>query len=96
MDVTNSGKVAGEEGVQLYIADKSSSDPRPIKDLRGFERISLDAGETKTVQFELSSKDLAYWNVDQHDYVPTTGSYDIMVGSSSADQDLTKVMLKVN
>jgi beta-glucosidase len=96
VEVTNTGNLAGEEVVQLYIADKSSADPRPIKDLRGFERISLEAGETKTVEFELSSRDLSYWNIEEHDYVPTVGTYDIMVGSSSADKDLKMTMLKVN
>jgi beta-glucosidase len=95
VDVTNSGSISGEEVVQLYIADKSSDDPRPIKDLRGFERIALDTGETSTVEFALSSRDLAYWNVDEHDYVPTSGTYEIMVGSSSADKDLKKVVLTV-
>jgi beta-glucosidase len=95
VDVTNSGELTGEEVVQLYIADKSSPDPRPIKDLRGFERISLNPGETKTVEFDLTSRDLAYWNVDQHDYVPTTGAYEIMVGSSSADGDLKSARIAV-
>ncbi len=95
VDVKNTGSLAGEEVVQLYIADKSGSDPRPVKDLRGFERIFLKAGESKTVTFELTSKDLAYWNIDAHDYLATTGEYEIMVGSSSADADLKTVRLKV-
>lgn len=93
--VKNSGSVDGEEVVQLYIADKSSADPRPLKDLRGFERIHLKAGETKTVDFDLTSADLAYWNIEKHDYVPTAGEYEIMVGASSADKDLQKVKLSL-
>jgi beta-glucosidase len=93
--VKNAGSVDGEEVVQLYIADKSGTDPRPLKDLRGFERILLKAGETKTVDFELTSADLAYWNIEKHDYVPTVGDYDIMVGGSSADEDLKTAKLIV-
>ena len=93
--VTNSGSMTGEEVVQLYISDKSSKDPRPIKDLRGFERVYLEAGETKTVEFALTSRDLAYWNIDEKDYLPTKGNYDIMVGSSSAANDLKVATLEV-
>lgn len=95
VDVKNTGDMAGEEVVQLYIADKSSSDPRPVKDLRGFERISLNAGETKAVTFDLSAEDLAYWNISEQAYVATQGKYDILVGSSSADSDLLKLELNV-
>ncbi len=93
--VKNAGSVDGEEVVQLYIADKSGTDPRPLKDLRGFERILLKAGETKTVDFELTSADLAYWNIEKHAYVPTVGDYEIMVGGSSADEDLKTAKLIV-
>ncbi|NJN25766.1 MAG: glucan 1,4-alpha-glucosidase [Cyclobacteriaceae bacterium] len=95
VEVTNTGERAGEEVVQLYIADKASADPRPIKDLRGYERISLNAGESKTVDFKIKAKDLAYWNVEQQNYMPSIGEYDIMVGSSSADSDLQKMALVV-
>lgn len=95
LEVKNTGDRAGEEVVQLYIADKSSSDPRPIKDLRGFERISLNAGESRTVEFILKTKDLAYWNIADQAYLPTIGNYDILVGSSSADSDLQKLSLDV-
>ncbi len=96
IDVKNTGEIAGEEVVQLYIADKTSKDPRPIKDLRGFERISLNAGESQTVVFELSVKELSYWNIDQQSYEPTLGEYDILVGSSSSDDDLKKRTISVN
>ena len=96
VEVKNTGNRAGEEVVQLYIADKTSSDPRPVKDLRGFERISLNEGESKTVNFELTTKDLAYWNIERQAYMPTIGDYDILVGSSSADNDLKKILLSVN
>ena len=93
--VMNTGNRDGEEVIQLYIADKESKDPRPIKDLRGFERVTLKVGETKTVSFNLSLKDLAYWNVAKHNYLPSIGKYDIMIGSSSANQDLKKIEILV-
>jgi beta-glucosidase len=95
VDVKNTGTRAGEEVVQLYIADKTSADPRPQKDLRGFERISLNVGESRTIGFEINPSKLAYWNVAKHAYVPTVGQYEIMVGSSSADKDLKKLILEV-
>lgn len=95
VEVKNTGDRAGEEVVQLYVSDKTSKDPRPVKDLRGFERISLKSGESKSVEFELSADDLAYWNIEQQAYAPTTGTYEIMVGSSSGDDDLKIVTLLV-
>ena len=95
VEVSNTGSRDGEEVVQLYIADKTSTDPRPLKDLRGFERIYLGAGEKKTVEFELSAQDLAYWHPGQKAYVATAGNYDIMVGSSSAESGLKKMTLTV-
>lgn len=95
VEVKNTGDRAGEEVVQLYVADKTSEDPRPVKDLRGFERISLAAGESKMVEFKLSIKDLAYWNIEKHAYAPTIGTYDLLVGSSSGDDDLELVTLSV-
>jgi len=96
VEVKNTGAIAGQEVVQLYIADKSSSDPRPIKDLRGFQRIYLNAGESKKIDFEITTKELAYWNIVQQAYVPTVGTYDILIGSSSSDDDLQKLTLNVN
>ena len=95
VQVRNTGERAGEEVVQLYIADKSSKDPRPIKDLRGFSRIHLEPKEQKTVEFSIELKDLSYWNIDKHSYVPTLGKYDLFVGSSSADKDLNRISLNV-
>jgi beta-glucosidase len=95
VDVKNASDRAGEEVVQLYIADKSSKDPRPIKDLRGFSRVHLEPAEQKTIEFSISLKDLSYWNIEEQKYVPTQGVYDLFVGSSSADADLNQVSLNV-
>jgi len=95
VQVKNVGERAGEEVVQLYIADTSSKDPRPIRDLRGFSRIHLEPGEQKTVEFSLSLKDLSYWNIDKQSYLPTQGQYDLLIGSSSADRDLKSISLNV-
>ncbi len=94
VDVTNTGSRAGDEVVQMYIRDKISSVTRPVKELKGFHRITLLPGETKTVTFEILPEDLAFWNIDMK-YVVEPGEFDIMVGNSSRDQDLQKITLRV-
>jgi beta-glucosidase len=95
VDVTNSGKVAGDEVVQLYIRDKVSSATRPVKELKGFKRISLKPKETKTVVLEITPDQLAYHNIEMK-YVVEPGEFDIMVGNSSRDSDLLKTTLVVS
>ncbi len=95
VDVTNTGDIEGEEVVQLYIKDVESDSPRPIKDLRGYERLNIQPGETKTVTFDVTPDKLAYWNVEQHDYVVEPGEFKLLVGSSSDDNDLKGVSLIV-
>jgi beta-glucosidase len=94
VDVTNTGKRAGTEVVQLYIRDCVSSVTRPVKELKGFQKISLEAGETKTVALEITPESLAFWDVRMK-YVVEPGEFEIMVGSSSRDSDLQKVVLTV-
>ena len=94
VDVTNTGKVAGDEIVQMYIRDKVSSVTRPVKELKGFQRISLKPGETKTVKMDISRESLAFHDIDMK-YVVETGEFEIMIGSSSRDEDLQKVVLIV-
>ncbi len=94
VDITNTGKVQGDEVVQLYIRDKVSSVTRPVKELKGFGRITLEAGQTATVTFDITPEHLAFWNIDMK-FVVEPGEFEIMVGNSSRDQDLQKVLLRV-
>jgi beta-glucosidase len=84
VDVTNSGKRAGEEVVQLYVRDEVSSVTRPMKELRGFERISLKPGETKTVAFKIGPEALQFYNRDMKRVVEA-GKFTVMVGPNSAE-----------
>lgn len=83
--VTNSGKRLGDEVVQLYVRDKKASVPRPIKQLMGFERITLEPGESKEVHFILPAKDLAFWDVGKKAFVVEPGMFEVMIGSSSIE-----------
>ena len=94
VNVTNAGKVAGDEIVQLYIRDKVSSVTRPVKELKGFQRISLNPGESKTVKLEITPENLSFHNIDLK-FVVEPGDFEIMVGSSSRDEDLIKIPLQV-
>jgi beta-glucosidase len=94
VDVTNTGEVAGDEVVQLYIRDKVSSVARPFKELKGFRRVHLAPGETRSVTLEIKEEQLAFYDIDMR-YVVEPGEFEIMVGSSSRDEDLQKVILSV-
>jgi beta-glucosidase len=83
--ITNTGNRDGAEVAQLYVHDLGSSVDRPVKELKGFERVFLKAGETKTVALPVTVKDLAYWNDKTHGWQSDHGRYEIEVGSSSAD-----------
>ena len=85
VDVTNTGLRAGDEVVQLYTHDASASVPRPIKELRGFQRIHLEPGSSPTVTFPLAARDLAFWDVPSHAWRVEAGRFELAVGSSSAD-----------
>ena len=90
VDVTNTGSVAGKEIVQLYVQDVESSVVRPIKELKGFEKVSLEPNETKTVTFTLDKRSFAYYNVDIKDWHVETGKFNILIGKSSRDIVLSK------
>ncbi|NPA35818.1 MAG: beta-glucosidase [Chlorobi bacterium] len=95
VDVTNSGDMDGDEIVQLYIRDDYSSVTRPVKELKDYKRIHLKKGETKTVEFNVPFDALAFYNLDMK-YVVEPGTFTVMVGPSSIDDDLLKGKLTVN
>jgi beta-glucosidase len=94
VEVTNIGDAAGDEVVQMYIRDRVSSVTRPVKELKGFQRITLAPDETKIVTLEIAPEHLAFYDIDMN-YVVEPGEFEIMVGNSSRDQDLQKVLLTV-
>lgn len=85
VDVTNTGKVAGKEVVQLYIGDEESSLVRPVKELKGFRKVSLEPGETKTVTFDIEPDMLKYFDDAKHEWVLESGKFTAYVGSASDD-----------
>lgn len=85
VDVTNTGKMAGKEIVQLYVADKESTVLRPVKELKEFAKVELQPGETKTVTLELGKRAFAYWNTEIHDWHVETGDFELLIGKSSRD-----------
>jgi beta-glucosidase len=94
VDVQNTGKTAGGETVQMYIRDLISSVTRPVKELRGFKKIFLEPGQSMTVALDILPEHLAFTNIDM-EYGVESGDFEIMVGNSSRDQDLTKTILHV-
>ncbi|HQG46564.1 MAG TPA: glycoside hydrolase family 3 C-terminal domain-containing protein, partial [bacterium] len=94
VDIRNTGKRTGTEVVQMYIRDLFSSVTRPVKELRGFCKLELAPGESRSVALPITPDDLAFTAVDKvHKVEP--GEFEIMVGSSSRDEDLTRVKLTV-
>lgn len=93
-DVTNIGNYAGHETVQLYLRDCFSSVTRPVKELKGFEKVFLEPGERKTVSFVLGFDELALWDINM-DFVVEPGEFEVKIGGSSRDEDLIKTSLIV-
>jgi beta-glucosidase len=94
VDLTNTGQRAGAEVVQMYIRDRVSSVTRPVKELKGFRKVWLEPGETKTVSLDITPASLAFCDVNMK-YGVEPGEFEIMVGNSSRDADLQKVVLTV-
>jgi beta-glucosidase len=92
--VTNTGQRAGTEVVQMYIRDRVSSVTRPVKELEGFAKVSLEPGEATTVSLDITPESLAFHDIDMK-YVVEPGEFEIMVGSSSRAEDLQTVILTV-
>jgi beta-glucosidase len=84
VDVTNTSNREGDEVVQLYLRDSVSAVSRPVKELRGFERVTLKPGETRTVRFDLGRDDFQYFGPNL-ERVVEPGAFEIMVGPNSVD-----------
>ncbi|EMS31553.1 Periplasmic beta-glucosidase [Mariniradius saccharolyticus AK6] len=93
IDVKNAGGVDGAEVVQLYVRDIVASMTRPVKELKGFEKVFLKAGESKTVRFELGQEQLKFYNNDLN-FIFEPGEFEIMVGGNSRDLTSKKVIWK--
>ncbi len=85
VDVTNTGKVAGKEIVQVYVHDQKSSLVRPEKELKGFAKVELQPGETKTVSIALDFRAFAFYHPSYQQWITENGEFDILVAASSAD-----------
>ena len=92
VDVKNTGKVVGTETIQMYIRDLVSSVTRPLKELKGFKKVSVQPGETKTVSLDITPESLAFYGINKK-FAVEPGDFEIMVGNSSAD--LQKLILTV-
>jgi beta-glucosidase len=95
VDVANAGDVAGEEVAQLYVGYEGSKVDRPVKDLKGFVKIALEPGETRTAAFELKPEDLACYNVGRGGWEVEDIEYVVYVGPSSNDKKLLKETLSI-
>lgn len=85
VDVTNTGEREGSEIVQLYISDLKSYLPRPIKELKGFEKVKLQPGETTSVSFTVDKEALSFFDADKHEWVAESGDFEAIIGASSTD-----------
>ena len=88
-DITNTGKIAGKEIVQLYVADQNGTVGRPAKELKGFTKVALAPNETKTVSFTLDPRSLSYYEEKINDWFAPTGNYEIIVSTSSDRKELS-------
>jgi len=92
--ITNTGSLIGQEVVQMYLRDKVSSVTRPLKELKGFVKVVLNPGETKRLTFEVNPELLSFTDINKN-YVVEPGEFEIFIGTSSRDEDLTKLLLTV-
>ena len=92
VEIENDGERSGEEVVQMYVRYRSSAVTRPRKELKGFRRVLVDRGEVKSVAMTLAAADLAYWDVARQCFTIESGEIEVMVGRSSAQIELSKVV----
>ncbi|MEN1990515.1 glycoside hydrolase family 3 C-terminal domain-containing protein [Paenibacillus hubeiensis] len=90
--IKNTGKMAGKEAVQLYVRDVESTVPRPLQELKGYKKVSLEPGEETAVHFELDKRAFAYYDVKLKDWHVETGKFDILVGKSSREIELVETV----
>lgn len=83
VDVKNVGGRAGKEVVQLYVSDKNGTPGRPVKELKGFDKVELQPGETKTVEFTLTARDLSFYHEGLGDWYAPSGTYEVLIGHAS-------------
>jgi len=84
VDVRNTSGVAGDEVVQLYVHQRAGSASRPVRELKGFRRVSLQAGEKQTVRLTLKPRDIAFWSPATQKWQAEPGAFDVWVGDDSA------------
>jgi beta-glucosidase len=96
IDVTNTGKLAGSETLQLYVGFKQSAVERPVKLLRDFKRVYLEPGERKTVSLQVAAEDLKWFNPDTCAWELEFMNYELYVGTSSAKKDLAQTRFTIN
>ena len=95
LDVTNTGKVEGSEVVQIYVSSPRENVHKPIRELKGFTKVQLKAGETKTVSIVVNKDELRFWDINENRFVLEDGEYNIQVGKNSRDVVLSeKVIIK--
>ena len=92
VDVTNTGTCAGRASVQLYVRDPKSTVRRPIRELRDFEKVTLEPGETKSVSFVLDRRAFTYYEPKLHDFFVESGQYEVEIGESSRDIRLSRTV----
>lgn len=85
VDITNTGSREGKEVVQLYVADRKAALVRPVKELKAFQKVALQPGETKTVQFTITDDMLSYFDPEAHQWTVEPGVFDLLIGASSGD-----------
>jgi beta-glucosidase len=88
-DVTNTGNRAGADVAEVYVGDSHAPVPRPVKELKGFAKVNLNPGETKKVSVKLDKRSFSYYDVKNHAWTVAPGDFDVLVGRSSADVELT-------
>lgn len=85
IEIKNTGDCAGKEVVQVYVRDIESSVPRPVKELKGYEKVALSPGESAFVTFDLDGRSFAFYDTEKRSWVVEPGEYEVLVGSSSKD-----------